>query len=234
MKPLLRQGSTGAAVRELQTLLNTALKPVPPLTVDSIFGNGTLAAVMNFQRMKKLTPDGVVGPQTWSALEKPGTTTTHPPLNASAVAEIAVQIALAENGTREVPEGSNRGPKVDVYNSTAGVPSGSFWCMSFVYWSFVQAAQRLGVTNPMPKTAYCPFLHSWARQNGKLVTIPQRGDIFLVKGQRDGKPSHIHTGIVTGGNIETIEGNTNNERSRNGIGVFTLTRSASTCEFVRL
>lgn len=238
-RPLLRQGSNGSSVRELQTMLNRQVKPVPPLVEDGVFGPATRAAVVNFQSKSKLITDGIVGPNTWASLDKAGppaapTLPKTPPATGTSLIEQAVVIALGEVGVREQPEGSNRGPKVDAYNTTAGVPTGSFWCMSFVYWCFTQAASRTSQPNPMPKTAYCPFLYDWGRKNGKLVTTPQRGDIFLVKGMRDGKPSHIHTGIVTGGSVNTVEGNTNNDGSHNGIGVFTRTRSLSTCDYVRL
>ena len=244
IRPILRQGNSGASVRELQTLLNRIVRPVPLLLVDGAFGAKTKQAALAFQSARKLTIDGVVGPKTWAALDQatgaPGSAPAPPPLPApgnvvlSTVVEKAVQIALAENGIREEPEGSNRGPRVDQYNAASGAGNGALWCMSFVYWSFVQAAAQTGQPNPMPKTAYCPYLLSWAQERNKVVSTPQRGDIFLVKGQRDGKPSVIHTGIVTGGSINTIEGNTNNDGSSNGIGVFTRTRSAGSCYYVRL
>jgi hypothetical protein len=102
-----------------------------------------------------------------------------------------------------------------------------------VYWSYVQAATKTGKPNPMPKTAYCPFLFNWGKQHGKLVKTPQRGDIFLVRGS----DRHNHTGIVTGssgGSFQSIEGNTNNDGSRNGVGVFRRTRTNGSCDFVRL
>jgi hypothetical protein len=228
--------------------LNESVRPIPPLVVDGSFGAKTRQAVMTFQSARRLLVDGVVGQQTWAALEPclPGQPNVAPPpvLPApappgpgpviSTLVERAVQIALGENGVREEPAGSNRGAKVDAYNAASGAGNGALWCMSFVYWCFQQAASQTGQSNPMPKTAYCPYLLQWAKDNNKLVTTPQRGDIFLVKGLRDGKPSVIHTGIVTGGSIQTIEGNTNNDGSANGIGVFTRTRSTSTCYFVRL
>jgi peptidoglycan hydrolase-like protein with peptidoglycan-binding domain len=244
MHPLLRKGSNGPDVRKLQNMLNKVSHPSPHLGIDGDFGPKTEAAVKAFQTSHHLTPDGVVGTQTWAALDKeftappPGQAGGSPPPPPSGaatnvVAE-AVRIALTQDGVMEEPLGSNRGGKVDEYNHTAGVPAGSFWCMSFVYWCFVQASARLGQTNPMPKTAYCPYLYNWGKQHGKLVTSPRPGDIFLVKGGPNG---HKHTGLVTsanGGSFGTIEGNTNTDGSHNGIGVFRRTRTAATCDFVRL
>jgi hypothetical protein len=71
---LLRRGSTGQAVRDLQEKLNQVLKPVPLLAVDGIFGSKTDAAVRAFQLKAKLVIDGIVGPKTQAALAaaKPG------------------------------------------------------------------------------------------------------------------------------------------------------------------
>jgi hypothetical protein len=65
--PLLKQGSEGAAVTRLQTLLNAngaALK------VDGEFGPKTLAAVEEYQQKNGLETDGIVGPLTWARLLK--------------------------------------------------------------------------------------------------------------------------------------------------------------------
>ncbi|MEM8553334.1 MAG: peptidoglycan-binding protein [Pseudomonadota bacterium] len=64
-KPVLRRGSFGSAVIELQQLLN---KNGSRLTVDSDFGGATELAVITFQRAKKLEADGIVGAKTWAAL----------------------------------------------------------------------------------------------------------------------------------------------------------------------
>ena len=64
--PTLRIGSQGASVVELQQLLRNA--GFNPGAIDGIFGQGTQSAVIAFQRSKGLTPDGVVGVATWTAL----------------------------------------------------------------------------------------------------------------------------------------------------------------------
>ena len=64
--PLLREGSRGAYVTLLQQLLESNLYPVG--NIDGIFGSRTLSAVRAFQRDNSLTVDGLVGPNTWSAL----------------------------------------------------------------------------------------------------------------------------------------------------------------------
>ena len=63
--PTLRQGNQGNKVRMLQIYLN---EYGYGLTVDGIFGVGTLSAVKDFQNKNGLTIDGVVGPRTWQAL----------------------------------------------------------------------------------------------------------------------------------------------------------------------
>jgi lysozyme len=40
------------------------------ITADGIFGNGTKAAVQKFQKAHALSPDGVIGKMTWTALFK--------------------------------------------------------------------------------------------------------------------------------------------------------------------
>jgi peptidoglycan hydrolase-like protein with peptidoglycan-binding domain len=62
---VLRQGSTGGAVKILQVGLNGRGYP---LVGDGIFGAGTDGAVRRFQSDNGLAADGIVGPQTWNAL----------------------------------------------------------------------------------------------------------------------------------------------------------------------
>jgi len=70
MTQMLRSGSTGQQVKDLQKVLNFVLPSNPPLVVDGIFGPKTYAAVTAFQRQNNLSPDGIVGPLTSSGLVK--------------------------------------------------------------------------------------------------------------------------------------------------------------------
>lgn len=69
-KPVLRQGSKGAFVMEVQTKLG--------MPVDGTFGPKTLAAVKSYQSSHGLAADGVVGPLTWAALDGSGVPTPVP------------------------------------------------------------------------------------------------------------------------------------------------------------
>lgn len=64
-QPTLKNGSSGASVKTLQSALN---KFGYGLSVDGAFGPKTLAAVKAFQKSKGLAVDGIVGPKTWAAL----------------------------------------------------------------------------------------------------------------------------------------------------------------------
>lgn len=64
----LRVGSSGNSVRTIQEQLNAisdAYPRIPKVAVDGVFGDGTQTAVRTFQEVFGLTPDGVVGFNTW-------------------------------------------------------------------------------------------------------------------------------------------------------------------------
>lgn len=62
-RPTLRRGAVGELVKQVQAKVNI----IPP---TGNFGPKTEAAVRAFQRAHNLTPDGIVGPGTWAALDK--------------------------------------------------------------------------------------------------------------------------------------------------------------------
>ena len=65
--PLLRTGSTGVAVKLLQTLMNMAGCFDDKIEVDGQFGKDTKARLMDYQTYRTIEPDGECGQQTWSA-----------------------------------------------------------------------------------------------------------------------------------------------------------------------
>lgn len=68
-KRLLRRGCNGTDVEALQTALNHWSADGDILKVDGSFGKLTEDAVKLFQTANGLKADGLVGPQTWKALE---------------------------------------------------------------------------------------------------------------------------------------------------------------------
>jgi hypothetical protein len=176
--------------------------------------------------------DGEVGSFTWGATfgaaSVPSSSSAPSPL-----AKGAIDFAVTQIGVREQPLGSNRGPEVDEYLRAVGLnPVGhSFaWCVAFTHFCYLKAAQSLGVENPHIKTA--GVLDHWnqaGRKPGVLRITRTRtisdpglvkpGSLFILDlGEGLG-----HSGMVVetaGGRLVTIEGNTNDNGSRNGIGVF--------------
>ncbi|MEK6264807.1 MAG: LysM peptidoglycan-binding domain-containing protein [Clostridium sp.] len=65
---LLRIGSTGADVKYLQTILVKLGYTAGP--IDGIFGPKTDSAVRSFQKAYGLVVDGIVGKNTWAAIDK--------------------------------------------------------------------------------------------------------------------------------------------------------------------
>lgn len=64
---VLRRGSFGAAVGELQLLLS---EKGYKLAIDNDFGPSTELAVLMFQKSSRLVADGIVGKKTWAKLRR--------------------------------------------------------------------------------------------------------------------------------------------------------------------
>ena len=85
MEANLKKGSTGDAVKTLQTMLIACGYSCGNTGADGDFGKNTEAAVRTFQTAAGLTVDGIYGPVTKAALEKAyanRSTTSQPGLNA--------------------------------------------------------------------------------------------------------------------------------------------------------
>ena len=140
---------------------------------------------------------------------------------------LSLKFAQSQNGVQEVPRNSNAGPAVESYLKSVGLGKGYAWCMAFVYWSVKQAATQLNTTSPLIKTG--GVLRQWNEVNPKMkfTKNPQAGDIFIM----DYGKGVGHTGFVievlANGSLKTIEGNTNDEGSREGYEVCYRTRKPS-------
>ncbi len=64
--PMLKSGSQGAVVTEVQTVLKD--QGLYKGGIDGVYGSQTRSAVIAFQQSRNLSPDGIVGPRTWEAM----------------------------------------------------------------------------------------------------------------------------------------------------------------------
>lgn len=144
-----------------------------------------------------------------------------------------VGIARTQIGVMEDPPGSNRGYSVEVYLKAVGLGPGYSWCAAFLYWCFLKATTELGIKNPLIRTggvidhwrrapAKAKISAAQALKNPELIKPGCIGILLLDKHTGAG-----HTFIVekiNGQRLTTIEGNSSNGGSREGIGVFRLDR----------
>jgi hypothetical protein len=136
----------------------------------------------------------------------------------NALTERALSIALTQVGVRE--ERRNRGKVIDGYNRDIGHDPAKRdpWCAIFVCAMFRRAADQLGIRCPVPLTAGCWTLDERSPKAVRTTTAAP-GAVFITKG-------HHHTGFVESldtGDPATfweVSGNTNDNGSAEGIGVF--------------
>lgn len=146
------------------------------------------------------------------------------------LAEKVLAVALSQEGVEEQPRGSNGGPEVNQYLKSVGLGSGYPWCMAFVYWCMQEATAALGVKNELTKTG--GVLVQWRTTGMKKVLTTEHvrpGAIFIM----DFGHGFGHTGFVVsvdGNKVHTIEGNTNDQGSREG---YTVARKIRTVTSIK-
>ncbi len=191
-----------------------------------------------------LKVDGIVGSFTWTALF--GTPPTSPVITPMALLPAqALATAISQIGVMENKGAPNRGPEVDAYSKVADIknPAGNAkdggypWCQAFIYWCFIQSCNSLGRSTPAPKTT--AVIDHWNQAKSVMgvqritkaqalagTGLVQSGMVFINDyGNGNG---HGHTGFVErlfpDRRLITVEGNTNTETNREGLGVFRLER----------
>lgn len=149
--------------------------------------------------------------------------------------EKALYMAISQLGVEEDAAHTNRGKEVEKYLAAVGLGPGYPWCMSFVYWCYSEAAKELGIANFLIKTG--GVMHQWNEQQptrkillDKVLQNPdliKPGAVFIM----DHGKGTGHTGMVVkvnkDGTADTIEGNTNDEGSREGYEVCRRVRRLS-------
>lgn len=143
-----------------------------------------------------------------------------------------VEILKAEEGVREVPANSNRGPRVQEYQAATWLEgSGWAWCAAFICWGVKKLGEETALPFPRPRTAGAWDFERWAREDAKAGGVklfkPRQkilaGDIVIFTF------SHIGLAIADerDGKVRTVEGNTSTSGSREGGGVYVQSRATS-------
>lgn len=220
----IRQGDQGATVALAQEYLNSALALDPPLELDGDFGPRTLEAVIAFQSSsvgsngQPLFVDGVVGPQTWWALQAIdqadafGSAPRSVQRRGAArgpFSDRVISIAAHERAARarEIGE-NNAGHFVEKYLRGKRGP----WCAGFVSWCVHQAAEDRGHPAPFDYSGGARNILDQLHARGMKLPggeDPQPGDV-VVWWRESPSSWKGHIGIVTdvaSGMIWTIEGN---------------------------
>ncbi len=261
MSIVLQVGDKNKKVGKLQTRLSQ-LGFV--CKIDNDYGAETKSKVWEFQINATyaldgdlLSVNGIVDQDTWDLLfayekvspstlltpDKPNGIYSSPITNSNAsttklspLGKSIIKFAQGEVGVKEV--GNNSGKRVNEYLDTVGLKNSKApWCMAFVMWCYMKAAQELGIkvvwerprSLVLQKSGHVQGYRNWARSKGYLITshrlaIPSSFFVMTFSGASG------HTGVIIKNNTSkktftTIEGNTNSGGAREGDGVYIKERT---------
>ena len=129
-----------------------------------------------------------------------------------------VEIARSQVGITEDPPNSNKVKyNTWIYGKEVSGPNYP-WCGAFVSWCFDKAGRTIKGSGLSNGFVGCPYAVAHVKDWGKIVTIPEAGDVVFYDWQGDGK--FDHTGIfekdLGKGLFQAIEGNTAFGNDSNG------------------
>jgi hypothetical protein len=132
-------------------------------------------------------------------------------LQEKVIATFESQVGVKEN------LGANDSKEIRVYLKSVGISQPAYYCAAFVCWGYTVN----GVTNP--RTAWSPSLFPKSNVIDIRQKVPEPGDAFGVYYNDKGRIAHV--GVIKKWPRDSeyfisIEGNTNNDGSRNGDGVY--------------
>ncbi|WP_424214772.1 LysM peptidoglycan-binding domain-containing protein [Streptomyces sp. BI20] len=122
-----------------------------------------------------------------------------------------INVLVAENGYRE---GANNYTKYAPQVPGLEWAQNEAWCQVFISWGAVKSGNR----DIIPLTASCSTCTDWFESRGQLYQTPKPGDLVMYG---PGGGSHVELVVaVESSRIKTVGGNTNNDGSANGNGVY--------------
>lgn len=230
---ILKKGSTGPEVEQLQNDLIALGYDCGNGGADGDFGNLTLGAVIQFQSDFGLEPDGEVGPMTFNKIKecKNNSSYKKPVSSLNRTASALIAIATKEIGYKEKKSNANLDDKAanagsgnytkyardlaakGYYN---GSKQGYAWCDVWADWCFLQlcngnsALAQAMQCQTGPLGAGCQYSAGYYKQQNRWSSSPIVGAqvFFYVDGAIN------HTGLVSavkGSTITTIEGNSSDQ-----------------------
>lgn len=237
LESTIKRGKRGIAARRVQEWLS--LNGFS-LVIDGDYGRVTEMTVAEFQHYNGLNETGEVNDATWrvfvrrmmDVLRRPNEVPDRFDAAMLKAAERHLAVHPRETG------GQNMGPWVRLYmkgNEGHSWP----WCAGFTTFLMEQASEITGKNMPMEGSFSCDWLAANAKAKGTLVpehdagpnTVPP-GSLFLV---RRTSTDWTHTGLVVEAGrdlFKTIEGNTNDEGSREGYEVCARRRGYGSKDFI--
>lgn len=234
LEQALKRGDTQRQVKLIQEWLSLHGHHV---AIDADFGPATEAAVREFQEQAGLPATGIVNAATFAQLVAPMTAALSPiAANGRPLGELVVACARQHLAQHPLEVGGqNRGPWVRLYmKGNEGAQWA--WCAGFACFCLQQACRTLGQDLPIAASFSCDALANSAKAKGRFVGREQAGpgSFFLV---RSTPADWTHVGIVSRKEeqvFRTIEGNTNDDGSREGFEVCARTRGYSRMDFIRI
>ena len=246
LEQLVQKGDRGHRVTQIQEWLNFHHCRTG---IDADFGPATKACVADFQKKNSMPVPAEVDETTWSALVLPMAEALLAPDNISEMNAAEAVLAVANQHVKPNPVeigGANRGPWVRLY--CEGHDGAQWaWCAGFVTLIMHQAYFYRGQKAPIKGSVSCDSLAAQAKDAGLFVpesditsgrvnweTLGECG-VFL---RRRTSTDWTHTGVAHDGIgpadelvFSTIEGNTNDEGSREGFEACRRKRSVKKSDY---
>jgi hypothetical protein len=228
---LIRKTMSGTVVGNVQQLLAEAGYTILQTElVAQVFGDSTFEAVRAFQAShldsngNALVSDGIVGAETFWALQHPGEPSGarenyytpgwyYHPEDARSYIRSVLDYACSKIGVYEDPDGSNDGHDVREFTSPGYI--GEPWCALFASVAY----DKLPTASPFGRIAATWALYDWGQAHNLVLsaeTPAEPGDLLLLlRGAHNDPKHHGHTMIAVGreaanGRIYTVAGNESN------------------------